>query len=347
MALTLLRARLYVFDGSDQAPFFAENDLSLQPEQVEYCLALHNKTREADTTRQTRFDPAGDTASLFDGYVSGEEDAFFEAFAERFLRRIRARELPEQGFDLLTCFLQEGDELWFDAFRLPYQKQLTHRVESFSGGWRSELVPSGGALPFPGSRTVCGALVSFSTCGVFLRDVTVRAQGKSCELMGQVVLDTADSLSPAESVKQVQKIALSLSEDDGRAPWEDAPDPQAARQEARDEARQQVRRALSQSLDRTGTLDMQYIAEEVFGDKPAVKERFQEQVERRGMDSVVPIESDRIRASLEKVRFTADDGVQITLPRDVADDPDRFEVAHNSDGTLSILIKGLQSLRKS
>ena len=65
------------------------------------------------------------------------------------------------------------------------------------------------------------------------------------------------------------------------------------------------------------------------------------------MDSVVPIESDRIRASLEKVRFTADDGVQITLPRDVADDPDRFEVAHNSDGTLSILIKGLQSLRKS
>ena len=47
------------------------------------------------------------------------------------------------------------------------------------------------------------------------------------------------------------------------------------------------------------------------------------------------------------MRFTADDGVQITLPRDVADDPDRFEVAHNPDGTLSILIKGLQSLRKS
>ena len=66
-----------------------------------------------------------------------------------------------------------------------------------------------------------------------------------------------------------------------------------------------------------------------------------------GMDSAVPIESDRIRASLEKVRFTADDGVQITLPREVADDPDRFEITHNPDGTLSILIRGLQSLRKS
>ena len=49
----------------------------------------------------------------------------------------------------------------------------------------------------------------------------------------------------------------------------------------------------------------------------------------------------------QALRFTADDGVQITLPREVADDPDRFEVAHNPDGTLSILIKGLQSLRKS
>lgn len=346
MALTLLRARLYVFDGSEQAPFFADNDLSLQTEQVEYCLALHKKTREADTTRQTRFDPAGDTAALFDGYTSGEEDAFFDAFAERFLRRLRQKELPEQGFDLLTCFLQDGDELWFDAFRLPYQKQLTHRVESFSGGWRSELVPSGGALPFPGSRTVCGALVSFATCDVFLRDLSVKAQGQSLELMGQVVLDVADSLSPAESVKQVQKIALALSEDDGKAPWEDAPDPQAARRQAREETQQQVRRALSQSLDRTGALDMQYIAEEVFGDRPDVQERFHERLGQRGVEDVVPIESDRIRAALERVRFSAEEGVQVTLPRELADDPERFEITRNPDGTQSILIKNLQSLRR-
>lgn len=345
MSITPFRARLYVFDGSEHAPFFAENDLSLQPEQVEYCLSLHQKTRESDSTRQTRFDPSGETALLFDSYSSGEEDAFFDAFASHFVRRLQEKGVPDQGFDLLTCFLQEGDELWFDAFRLPYQKQLTHRVESFSGGWRSELIQAGGALPFPGSRTVCGALVSFSSCDVFLRDASVRAQGKTLDLMGGVVLDTADSLSPAESVKQVQKIALNLSQDD-TAPWEDAPDPQRARQEAKEEKQQQVRRALAQSLDRTGSLDMEYIAQEVFGDNPTVKERFHEQLQQRGMESVVPIESDRIRASLEKVRFSTDNGVQITLPRELADDPDSFEVAHNPDGSLCISIKNVQSVRR-
>lgn len=345
MALTLLRARLYVFDGSPEAPFFAENDLSLQSEQVEYCLSLHQKTRASDAVRQTRFDPEGDSAALFDGYVSGEEDAFFDAFAGRFVQRIREAQLSDQGFDLLTCFLQDGDELWFDAFRLPYQRQLTHRVEAFSGGWRSELVRAGGALPFAGSRTVCGVLVSFASCDVFVRELSVRSGEKTVDLMGQVVLDTVDALSPAESVRQVQKIALSLSEDD-RAPWQDAPDPQQARREAQQEARQQVRRALAQSLDRTGALDMEYIAQEVFGDNPPARERFHEALESQGLEQVVPIESDRIRASLDRVRFSTDDGIQITLPRQLAEDAGRFEITPLPDGSLCVTLRGIQRLNR-
>jgi len=163
--------------------------------------------------------------------------------------------------------------------------------------------------------------------------------------MGGIVLDTQEALSPAESIREVQKIALSLS-DPETPPWESSEDPEQAKKQARAEKQQQVRSALARSLDRTGTLDMQYIAQEVFADDPATQERFHEAVENRGMEGIVPIESDRIRASLDKVKFSTDTGVQITLPRQIADDAHRFEIIHNPDGSISIEIRNIQSVRR-
>ncbi len=341
MASQILCGRLYLVEEGRE-PVFPTENLRMTQEEADYCLALRRKTEGADNTSETRFTQYSETASLFDSYAVGQEAEFMDEFARQFIGRVRRAGVYGAGFDLLEFFCQEEETLWFCAFSLPYQVSLFH-------GTRDGVTALTGlaTLPFPGGRSVAGALVNFSTTQVYLRDQNLRAEGGQKALLAGIALDAEGALSPADSVKAVRDAAIRAA-DAETPPWEAEPaeDAQAARQEARRSRREQVREALSRSVAQTGALDMEYIADQIFEDNPRVKERFQEELTSRGVPQVVEIESERLKASLEKVRFSTDSGIQITLPRQVADDAGRFEIIHNPDGSISIEIKNVQSVKQ-
>ena len=344
MDAQILCGRLYVFESGREPVFPAEN-LHMSKEEQDYCLALMRKTEGADTTAETRFTQYSETAALFDSYAMGEEAEFMDAFARQFIGRVKKSGVESAGFDLMEFFCQEGETLWFCAFSLPYQTALFHRVQGEGVTGLSPLP----MLPFAGGRTVAGALVNFSTAQVYLRDQNLRAEGGTRPLLASIALDAEGALSQADSVKAVREAAMRAA-DAQTPPWEAAPQetpvPPEEREMVRSRRKEQVREALSRSVAQTGALDMEYIAGEIFQDDERVKKRFQQELTSRGVPQVVEIESDRLRASLEKVRFSTDSGIQITLPRQIADDAEQFEIVHNPDGSITIEIKRVQSVKQ-
>lgn len=63
------------------------------------------------------------------------------------------------------------------------------------------------------------------------------------------------------------------------------------------------------------------------------------------IEPVIPVESKRVVAQLQKVKIRTDNGISISLPRTLADDENSFAVINNPDGTLSIVINRVQELR--
>ena len=102
-----------------------------------------------------------------------------------------------------------------------------------------------------------------------------------------------------------------------------------------------VKRAMSKSIEEKGVIDVKDVAEEVFRSDPereAIIEQVARQIQEEQLEPVIPVENKRVVAQLQRVKIKTDNGISITLPRELADDENSFAVVENGDGTISIII---------
>ena len=69
------------------------------------------------------------------------------------------------------------------------------------------------------------------------------------------------------------------------------------------------------------------------------------QIQEEQLEPVIPVENKRVVAQLQRVKIKTDNGISITLPRELADDENSFAVVENGDGTISIIINKVQELK--
>ena len=109
-----------------------------------------------------------------------------------------------------------------------------------------------------------------------------------------------------------------------------------------------VKRAMSKSIEEKGVIDVKDVAEEVFRSDPereAIIEQVARQIQEEQLEPVIPVENKRVVAQLQRVKIKTDNGISITLPRELADDENSFAVVENGDGTISIIINKVQELK--
>ena len=109
-----------------------------------------------------------------------------------------------------------------------------------------------------------------------------------------------------------------------------------------------VKRAMSKSIEEKGVIDVKDVAEEVFRSDPereAIIEQVSRQIQEEQLEPVIPVENKRVVARLQRVKIKTDNGISITLPRELADDENSFAVVENGDGTISIIINKVQELK--
>ena len=109
-----------------------------------------------------------------------------------------------------------------------------------------------------------------------------------------------------------------------------------------------VKRAMSKSIEEKGVIDVKDVAEEVFRSDPereAIIEQVSRQIQEEQLEPVIPVENKRVVAQLQRVKIKTDNGISITLPRELADDENSFAVVENGDGTISIIINKVQELK--
>ena len=103
-----------------------------------------------------------------------------------------------------------------------------------------------------------------------------------------------------------------------------------------------------QSIEEKGVIDVKDVAEEVFRSDPereAIIEQVSRQIQEEQLEPVIPVENKRVVAQLQRVKIKTDNGISITLPRELADDENSFAVVENGDGTISIIINKVQELK--
>lgn len=107
----------------------------------------------------------------------------------------------------------------------------------------------------------------------------------------------------------------------------------------------ETKRVLYKQIEEDGKIDIEKAGNDLFASKPALKEHFDELVNRTSIKNqmVVP-ESEKTIKKLESYTLKTDTGIEVKLPTFVYDDTDCFRIKHHTDGSISIEICNIQKM---
>ena len=327
----IARAAVYIYDGSPIAPIFPAKAQKPSDDAGEYLSAIAEKLMTSDTSRTTYVAEGSAQEELLRRFILAPFGEAADALMHSIDETMQALEIVREGFDMAVFTFDRDNEPHLCVAQLPYRRGVVHQVENGEEGLSTMLLMHGTVLPLASSKAYAGFVVNLSTGDIRLRDTTVLTNVGNRQLFSEALFAMAPTRSTKEAVQVVTEAIA-----------------QAAPEMPEQELRPAVKRAMAASIEEKGVIDVQSVAEEVFRSDPereAMIEQVSRQLAEESVEPVIPVESKRVVAQLQKVKIRTDNGISISLPRSLADDENSFAVINNADGSISIVINHVQELR--
>ena len=327
----IARAAIFIYDGSPISPVFPAKAGKPSDDAGEYLSSVAEKLMNSDTSRTTYVAEGSAQEELLRQFTFKPFMEAASALIAAMDESLQALEIVREGYDMVIFTFDRDNEPHLCVAQLPYRRAVVHQVENGEEGLSTMLLSHGTVLPLSSSKAYSGFVVNLSTGDIRLRDTAVLTNAGNRQLFGECLFMMAPTRTTKEAVKVVTEAIA-----------------QAAPQMPDEELRPAVKRAMAASIEEKGVIDVQSVAEEVFRSDPereAMIEQVARQLQEESLEPVIPVENKRVVAQLQKVKIKTDNGISISLPRNLADDENSFAVINNPDGTISIVINKVQELR--
>ena len=319
----IARAALYIYDGSSMAPICPEKVSKPCDEAAAYLSAVADKIMASDGSRTTCVEPNSAQEEMLRRFAVTPFPEAADALMRSMDESMQMLEIPREGFDMAVFSFEQDGNPHLCVAQLPYRSAMVHQVD---------VAEDGTVMPLPGSKGCAGFVVNLSTGDIRLKDVQVLTNVGNRALFAQSLFAMAETRSTKEAVQVIAQAIADAAPVDMDTPM----------------LTPAVKRAMSKSIEEKGVIDVKDVAEEVFRSDPereAIIEQVSRQIQEEQLEPVIPVENKRVVAQLQKVKIKTDNGISITLPRELADDENSFAVVENGDGTISIIINKVQELK--
>lgn len=321
-------AQLFVFDDSPLSPIMPGAPIEMTENVAEYCLSLYRKIETSELSKQTELEEESDVVEPAAMLVRDYTHANVTGLMTRLIERARRAEMLLQGFDMLVFLFEDAQELAVCVCYLPYRSAQVHAVSSGDAGLACSLVKNRYVLPGAASKFFAGAIMDCGTMKLRVKDALVETASGKQKLFEEVLFGCRRALSQVEAIEAIKEIACEV-----------------AGEEAASKRQEAVHKAIADSIEQSGTVDVRFIADQVYADDGERCERFHEQIYQSGVEPVIEIESNRLKNAFERVKLSTDNGITITMSRKIAEDQQSFRVVNHPDGSISIELLNIQSLR--
>lgn len=234
--------------------------------------------------------------------------------------------------------LRGGDLVFFDGthgeaeivgmLKLDYKKGYIHQIAYDEAGIVTTIAQHQSILPNP-SQKIADGIVFYPESG-FAKLVSgkVNIAGEKDTILDKIFdLDLETSLSEkVEMIEDVVSEVISYYYDDDVR------------------RNNEIEKCIAESIEETGAIDLDWVAEKGFGGKPAAKQAFVDKMEEAGVDSRVAVNKKVERKYNKKRIMVADNGIEIHVPLDCVNQDELIEYQTTEDGRIQIVLKNIESL---
>ena len=329
--LYIKEAILHIFDLNTNEPIFSFAGLNIEEKfTLDYIHAKIAKVVDSDNMKNGQF---ADDHTMVPLFKQTETD-FIEgtrALTENFYQITKLNpEIPPA--DLLFVSFTMDEVPCLGLFMLNYSDSITHHVSYETDTLTNQLIVNRSILPSARQAIQEGMVLNLSdmSYNVVEKKHMITELAEKVFYFTEMFLENTPQPSLKENIlmikKAVQKTSKAFNDEEFQVLAE-------------------TKDALVHSMEEENVIDHRIIADTLFGDNFAKKEKFFAEVDDLGYVDRSPAEVAIAGPKYSKQKLRLNNGIDISIPLELYRDPEVIEFINNPDGTTSVMIKNIEKIK--
>lgn len=331
MDVYLKKAVLHLIDREAGDPVFSQVELDLTAEFIrEYLTKKISKLSSAQTKTGTLVEDSEISRIL--PMAQSQFVAFSEQFVNHWYQFYKNSE-DAPNSDVFVILYEEDAETQVAFIKVNYKEAYTHFTELDDQGLENKLILNRAILSGKTQKPDEGITIKLSDLSYELIEKKYTFSGDKRLYFSQQVIESVPLPSLDENMNVIKKVAKKLS-DKFETPTYDV--------------LANVQEAVFETIEESGYIDTEEIAEKVFKDNVSAKLAFQAEVIEKGFveqKQMVKEVKEISEKKFSKQKLKLSNGIELIVPVEVYRNPDLIEFVNNPDGTLSVMIKNIEAIQ--
>ncbi len=329
--MTIRAGIVHILDPMAGMPVLSRSPMEFGSDLSEFLKAHVERFTESDDRKLCRFQEDSAVGELVRACTP---DTFVEVSGRmaELLYQILRQNAAIPSADAVVLLLASGEEEYLAFMKMDYKSSYTHLTSVEENGNANSIILQEALLPSQGQRLSEAFLARLSDGELKVVEKRHEVNGEKRWYFSELFLQCRAPMSPKARLDLVTRAVEQVNrkyygEEDTKRQME-------------------IKNAVYQELGEEGGLRVETLKEKVFVGSPQLQEELEEKLEPYHLaEEPVELRNPQTLRKYQKQRLLTDTGIEITIPMEEYENPDRVEFLTNPDGTISVLIKNVGSLR--
>lgn len=330
--LSIKKIIVHILDTSMSIPVMSMDEMPTSVNMNDFFATHISKIMNDDSLKSCEFDA---DYNLFLNYLKEyqTETTDFVGFSKQVAGQLfgimsHHVNIPSGDLAIVRYRYQSNDYL--ALLKLNYQNTYIHYTDYESDVNINTIIEHRTTLPNAGQRITEAAIIHLDTFHVQLLDKVYELDGEKVPYLSKHFFKCHTKLSSKEQMQAVKtatnRIAKKFYDTDI-------------------EKKAEVSEKLYNHLDDTGAIDLDAFAKDAFPAMEEVKEVFFETLEKKGVvEPNIQMTEKTIARTFDKQKIKTDNGIEIKIPMDFYNNPEKMEFVTEPNGKISIIIKDISRI---
>ncbi|MDD4780866.1 MAG: nucleoid-associated protein [Tissierellia bacterium] len=329
MSVSISRAILHILDTSLGLPVLSENLMSLGDEMRTYTEKHILKCYNDADLKKTKF--IDEDGLFFKSIKQYKSDGEFKRFAKEiteFFYKLLIENPDISPCDLLFVQANVFNKDYMIIMKLNYKKGYIHYTKE-EEGIKNIIIEQPCSLPSATQKIDEVIFVELDHLNVFVKEKKCQVYNEPCYYISKHILGCKEEKKDKEKVKIItdttDKIIKEYYDDDLIM-------------------KSKVKNIIRENIEESLNINLEQISEEVFKDEE-IKKAYNEEIKMKGIkEPEVKVNFNYANKIKTKQKIITDEGIEINIPYEMLSDTDKVEFITNTNGTISIVLKNIDSI---
>lgn len=333
--ININQAIIHILDSNGEEPVINEYNLELNEDIYTFLYKHIEKCFKDEELKYATFNAERNIVKeIVQDYLYGIANDFInlskELAKQLFLIMKSNVNIPSGDLIIVSITTDQGPMI--GILKLDYIKNFTHEIQFIDKKIGIGIVPQLAGLPGSGQRINKAAFIKpikeDETFNLMILDKQKSSKEEEYganyfinSFLGAKIFANERDMTKTFVMAAENWTRKNITEDAGRA--------------------EEIRTAIKNKLKEEDSIRIDELSSELFNENPQAKEDFSTYIKQQGLNEEIAVDKNWIEKKMKRVRLNIDKKIDLYINEDTYNDPAKFEVKRNGDGTINLIVKNV------